>query len=205
MEDAVEKKNEVVEVKEESQLTAEKKEEKQALPKKAKVAKIMAIVIFSLVMSCLVIALVTDGTIFAQQIFAFIGGCLGAIMAFFFGFILMLFSIVLIFGVYLLEERGFWPLQWASEVFHNALHDAPVTSEQITAMVVTRLVILFTCIICFACSIAVLSLAKQVKKENPDVKVKQGLTKTFGILTLVFSILGVFSAVTLLLLISVLN
>ena len=204
MEEVIEVKEEVIEIKE-VQLPAEKKEEKQSLPPKAKVAKIMAIVIFSLVMSCLVIALVTDGTIFAQQIFAFIGGCLGAICAFIFGFILMVFSIVLIFGVYLLEERGFWPLQWASEVFHNALHDAPVTSEQITAMVATRLVILFTCIICFACSIVVLSLAKQVKKENPDVQIKQGLTKTFGILTLIFSILGAFAAVTLLLLISILN
>lgn len=204
MDEVIEVKEEVVEIKE-VQLPAETKQEKQPLPPKAKVAKIMAIVIFSLVMSCLVIALVTDGTIFAQQIFAFIGGCLGAICAFIFGFFLMLLSIICIFGIYLLEQNGFWPLQWASEVFHNALKDAPVTSDQITAMVVTRLVILFTCIICFACSIAVLSLAKQVKKENPDVQIKQGLTKTFGILTLIFSILGAFAAVTLLLLISILN
>ena len=169
----------------------------------AKTARIIAIVIFSLVMSCLVLALVTDGTIFAQQIFAFIGGCIAAVAAFFIGFIFMVFSIVLIFGVYLLEQQGFWPATWASEAFHSVLKDAPVTAEQVSIMMTIRLVIVAICVLCFISSIVCLALAKNVKKENPEIK--QGLTKTFGVLTLIFSILGVFAALTLMLLISALN
>ena len=169
------------------------------LPKKAKVARVISIVIFSTVMACLVLALVTDFSIFAQQIFAFIGGCIAAVAAFVLGFVFMIFSIVLIFGVYLLEQQGFWPLTWASNAFHSALHDNPVTHDQVVALISTRIVIAVLCFICFVLSIVVLALAKKAKKENPDVR--QSLAKTFGILTLVFSILGVFASVTLILLI----
>ena len=175
------------------------KKEKVELPKKAKVARIMAIVIFSTVMACLVLALVTDFSIFAQQIFAFIIGCIGAVAAFFIGFVFLVFSIVLIFGVYLIEQQGFFPLTWAKNAFESAIHDNPITNDQIVAMTATRIVILILCVICFGCAIAVIVLARKAKKENPELK--QRLTKTFGIITLVFSILGIFAAATLLLLI----
>ena len=176
------------------------KKEKVELPKKAKVAKIIAIVIFSTVVACLVLALVTDIAIFSNQILAFIGGCLGAIGAFIIGIVFLFFSIVLIFGVYLLEQQGFWPLTWASNAFHSAIADAPITAGQLEALVAIRIVIIVLCTICFGCSIAVLALAKKAKKENPDIK--QGLSRTFGILTLIFSILGIFAALTLILLLS---
>ena len=77
--------------------------------KMAKAAKIIAIVIFALILTALIGAIVSDIAIFSAQIAGFIAACIMAVAAFVFGIILMVLSIVCIFGVYLLEEYGFWP------------------------------------------------------------------------------------------------
>lgn len=177
----------------------------QAAPisKQAKAAKIIAIVAFSVVMGCLVLALVTDIAIFSKQILGFVAAILGSALVFIFGCILMLFSIVLIFGIYLLEQDGFWPATWAEKTFHEALSDAALTPDQVTAIVAVRIVLLVLCVLAFAAAIVAICMKKAAKKKNPEMP-KQKLTTAFSIVALIFSIFGAFAALTVMLLSSLL-
>ncbi len=166
--------------------------------KMAKAAKIIAIVIFALILTALIGAIVSDIVIFSAQIAGFIVACIMAIAAFFIGIILMVLSIVCIFGVYLLEEYGFWPLTWMNNAFMEVMSDLGVTQEQINILITVRIILLIICILVFAASIVALTLAKKAKKENPEIK--QGLTKAFSIVALILSILGLFAATAMMLL-----
>lgn len=166
--------------------------------KMAKAAKIIAIVIFALILTALIGAIVSDIAIFSAQIAGFIAACILAVAAFVFGIILMVLSIVCIFGVYLLEEYGFWPLTWTKTAFTEVMSDLTVTSEQISILIMVRIILLVICVLVFAAAIVALCLAKKAKKENPEIK--QGLTKAFSIVALILSILGMFIALAMLLL-----
>ncbi len=173
-------------------------EQNKPTSKIAKAAKIIAIVIFALVLSALIGAVVSDVVIFSAQIAGFIAACILAVAAFVFGIILMVLSIVCIFGVYLLEEYGFWPLTWTKTAFTEVVSDLAVTSEQINILIMVRIILLAICVLVFAAAIVALCLAKKAKKENPELK--QGLTKAFSIVALILSILGMFIALAMLLL-----
>ena len=162
-----------------------------------KAARILAIITFSLTTAALLTAFISDASVFAQQIVTFFIAIFGSALVFLFACVCLLVSIILIFGVVLLKNNGFWPMQWASSAFHEILKDAVVTSEQISILITIRVVLIIICIITFISSIVVLALAKAVKKENPERK--QKLTKTFGIISLIFSILGVCAAIVLIL------
>ena len=177
--------------------------ENQTISSKYKVAKILAIIVFSLVMSALAFAIVSDVVLFAAQILGFIAACLGSVVTFFFGFILMVISIILIFGFYLLQERGFWPLTWAKETFRSVMADYKMTQDQINALLTIRIVLLVFCVIGFGLAIATLVMSKQAKKSGSTQK--RGMINAFGILSLIFSIFGIFAAVLMILLINALN
>ena len=179
-------------------------EEKQLeTPNIVKTARIIATIVFATVMVCLAIAIITDFTVFIDQIMAFIGGAIGAVLTFILGFLAMILSIVLIFGVYILNEQGFWPAKWASDVFHQALKDANVTQDQVNAIIAVRTMLLVLCIICFISSIIALSMHKHIKKKYPDIK--QNRTKPFGVVTLFLSMFGIFAAVIMIILASSFN
>lgn len=166
--------------------------------KMAKAAKIIAIVIFALILTALIGAIVSDVIIFSAQIAGFIAACILAVATFVLGIILMVLSIVCIFGAYLLEEYGFWPLTWTKTAFTEVMSDLAVTSEQINILIMVRIILLAICVLVFAAAIVALCLAKKAKKENPEIK--QGLTKAFSIVALILSILGMFIALAMLLL-----
>ena len=158
--------------------------------RKMKAAKIIAIVIFSLIMAALLTAIISDALIVSKQIFGFIIALFASVIAFLFGLILMAISFVLVFGVYLLESKGFWPIEWARSTYNNVMADYVITTEQIGKLVMIRIVLLIVCLIVLIASIVALVLAKKVKKQNKEVK--QKLTKAFSITALIMSILGIF-------------
>ena len=163
----------------------------------AKAAKIIAIIVFSLVMSALTTVIITDIALFSNQILSFFMACLASAFVFLFACIFMVVSFMLVFGFYLTERDGFWPAKWASQAFNSVLEDAKVTPQQLQALLAVRTVILVVCFVAFVASIVSLSLAKAAKKKNPEIK--QKLTKTFSILALIFSIFGVFAALVIIL------
>ncbi|MCR5332636.1 MAG: hypothetical protein K6E11_01275 [Bacilli bacterium] len=177
------------------------KVEKKPISKLAKAAKIIAIIAFALVMSALAGALVSDIVLFARQIIYFIVGCVGAVMAFIVGFFLFLISCILIFGIYLAESQGFWPVTWAQQIFTQVLNDGKLTPEEISVILIVRIILAVICFIVFVLSIVCLALKKRAKKKGEEDK--QKLTKSFGTISLIFSILGLFAAVVMILLLQV--
>lgn len=166
----------------------------------ATAARIIAIIIFSLIMASLVTAIATDLSIFSEQIFGFFGACIASAIVFLFGCVLMLFSIMLVFGFYLLNSEGFWPGRWATAAFYDVMKDIKITQVQLNALITIRILLLTICIVVFIASIVALSLAKSARKKDPEIR--QGLTKTFSILSLIFSIFGAMASGVLLLILT---
>lgn len=170
------------------------------LSTKAKVAKIISIVIFALIMTALAGALISDIILFGQQILYFVFACFASAVVFIIAIILMMFSIVFVFGVYILENEGFWPAVWTENAFKDIMADVAIQNEQIAILIIIRFILVFICLIVFVLSIVALVLAKKAKKEG-YVR-KQGLTVGFSVASLILSILGFFAAGVLILILS---
>lgn len=154
-----------------------------------KTAKILAIVAFSVTMLALVAAIIVDIFVFLEAIITFIAGIIVSAFVFILCLLLMVVSCILIFGVYILESQGFWPLTLAADVLHQAVADAKPSAQQLAIFSTTRIILLVVCFITFILAIVVLALVKTPKgeKKNKQVKVAKG----FAIPTLIFAILGV--------------
>lgn len=164
---------------------------------KAKTAKTLAIIAFCLVMAFLSTAIISDIAVFSKQIITFVFACIAAVFLFIFGIVLMLISIMFVFGVYLLNEYGFWPISWTINGFKEILADAAFTPEQIQQFNIIRLILLISCLIVLILSIVCLSISKSTKKDG--YQEKQKLTKAFGIISLILSILGFLTGLIVLL------
>ena len=179
-------------------------EAKQNTPSKLqKVIKILAIVVFSLIMTALVTTLVSDIIIFGRQLVIFLFALFASAIVFVIAFVLMVISCICIFGVYILETQGFWPVSWMNQAFTSIVQEAALTPGQAMAIAIIRIVMIVICVIVFIASIVILCLAKKVKKENKEAK--QKLTYAFSIVPLVMSILGSFSCLAVFFLMSLLT
>lgn len=161
---------------------------KVALSKHDLAVRILSIIVFSLIISALLTALISDGILLSKQIFGFIFALVASAIVFVFAIICMLFSIILIFGVYLLESEGFWPMAWTVSAYKSIMADYALTPEQIHSALVIRIILLVICVIVFIASIVALAMLKRAKKNNKEIKRK--METTFSVLALIFSILG---------------
>ncbi len=155
----------------------------------AKAAQVVAIIVFALILSALLFAIISDIAIFAQQIFSFFFACVAGVFVFLIGCILMVVSIVFIFGIYLLADRGFWPIQWASETFKQIINDNKITQQQISTFGIIRVVLIVICVLCLILAVIALSLNKTTPKSE-----RAKVTTPFGVISLIFSILGIVAA-----------
>ena len=109
--------------------------------------KVLSIISFVLVLLALFAALITDFVLFKDAILAFIGGVIASIFIFVVLLVAMVASIIFIFGIFLIEEYGFWPLTLTIEAFKDILNDIVITSDQISTFKGLRFVFLTICII----------------------------------------------------------
>ena len=158
------------------------------LSKKDKAIKILSIIVFSLIMSALLMALISDGIILSKQIFGFIFALVASAVVFIIALVCMVISIVFIFGVYLLEANGFWPMKWTTSTYKAIMADYTLTAEQMHSAVVIRIILLVICVIVFIASIVALAMLKRAKKNNKEIKRK--METSFSVIALIFSILG---------------
>ena len=154
--------------------------------------KILAIVCFSLIMAALVAAIVSDAIIVGQSILGFVLSLIIAVIAFIVGVILMIISCMLIFGIYLLDQEGFWPIAWAESAFKDVMKDYQVTQAQTDTLMTIRIVLLVICISVFIMSIMVVRHVKKIKKQDKTINRKP--TSGFGTASLVLSILGMIAS-----------
>ena len=151
--------------------------------------KIIAIICFSLIMAALATALISDAIVVGKSILGFILALVVAVVAFIVGVFLMIISCILIFGIYLLENDGFWPIAWAESAFKDVMKDYQITSAQIDILFTIRIILLVICVAVFIMSIIALSHVKKVKKQDKTINRKP--TASFATASLVLSILGV--------------
>ncbi len=176
--------------------------------KKEKTAKIISIIVFSLIVTAFIATLVVDIAIVGKAIAMFIFSLFAAVIVFVVAFVLFVLSCIFVFGIIILESHGFWPIDWAVTAFKQINADNTLTNSQISTFSIFRIVIFAVCILSFIASIVVLSLIRVPKKEKGQPKVKIGnnkLSKTFGIISLIMSILGAFTSMGALLIISALH
>jgi uncharacterized membrane protein len=105
----------------------------------------------------------------------------------------MLVSIILIFGIYVLGNNGFWPLSWANSTFSSIMNDYQVTQGQLDDLFVIRIILLVVCITAFAIAVIAKVRIKKEKKKDPSVKV--GHYKGFATARMVLSILGTLASI----------
>lgn len=159
-----------------------------------KYQKALSIISFILMIVALLTAVITDFVLFKDAIFTFIGAIVISIIIFIFLIFAMLVSFILIFGVFLVKENGFWPLSVTLGVFKDILNDITITSEQVSSFITIRIILLIICIITLVMSI----IAKHKVKDQTKVPLKG-----MSVVTFIFSILGILSAASLLIIASI--
>lgn len=166
----------------------------------AKAAQVLAIIVFTLVLSALLFAIISDIAIFAQQIFSFLFACIAGVLVFICACILMVVSLVFVFGFYLLADRGFWPIQWASEVFKQIVAENKITQQQIMTFGIIRVVLIVICALCLIFAVVALILNKATPKLE-----RAKVTTPFSVIGLILSILGFVAALGMFFIVSSLS
>ena len=152
-------------------------------------AKRIAVIALIMTFSSIVLAVILDLVAFKDVVLQFIAALIMPCIAFVFLFILMLASIILIFGIYLLKQEGFWPLKLSFQFFKEIIGDIKVTPEQINTFRAFRIILLVLCVSIFVLSIVARIMSKKDKEQgqNRVVRSVKGLTTT----SIVFAILGI--------------
>lgn len=149
--------------------------------------KVLAIIAFTLVLVTLVVAIISDIAIFAETIMTFVFGTLFSVFAFFFLVIAMLASCILVFGIYLLKEHGFWPLDLTIKLYKEILDSIHLTEQQVITFRGFRIAFLIICVITFIMAIVALHKDELISPKVP--------LKGLSIVALILSILGIITAI----------
>ncbi len=146
--------------------------------------KKLSIISFTLVIVTLLAAIISDCIIFHEAILTFLFGAIFSAVVFVLLCAVMLLTIVLVFGVFLLQNYGFWPLNASLSLFKEILSDIQITSQQVTTFQGLRIAFITICILLIIFSLVVLK-----KKEDTQTAAKY---KSLSFVSLAFAILGVF-------------
>ena len=169
--------------------------------KKIYVPKIIAIIAFILTFTLLLVAIIVDISIVYEYILTFIFAIIASIFLFFIFLVAFVISCMLVFGVYLANTYGFWPINATKDSFLAIMGDAVINQEQISTFATIRIIILVLVIVSFILSIIALAIDKKLKNQRK--KPPKVACKAFAIVALIFSIFGIIAGVTLLSLIQV--
>lgn len=144
---------------------------------------ILSIISFGITFLALILVIITDLIIFREVIATVIAAVFISAMAFVFFILLMVVSILFVFGVIILEEHGFWPLDRSIDVFNEIIKSASITAQQLEAFRWIRLIILILAISSFVISIITLKKDKKTKEKNKF--------SWMSVIALIFSLLGI--------------
>ena len=166
--------------------------------KKKKAAKILATVAMASAIIAIFLAVIFDVIAFKEVILQFVAALILPVIAFVFLFIAMLASFILIFGIFLIKEYGFWPLSLSFQFFKELLNEIKVTEQAIQTFTNFRIVLIAICVVIIALAVVSKILNVKPKKENSGnekkFKIKDGINSksttaiVFGILGLIVSL-----------------
>lgn len=170
---------------------------------KKKAASVLATLSLVFAILSIFLAIGLDVFAFKEAIFKFIFALILPIPAFIIFVMLMVVSCIFIFGFYLLDQYGFWPLDWAINLFKEMMGDIKITADQIFLFRVFRIVLLVICFSLLTMAIVskVLDYEKKemvpevVEGEEPPIKKKDRTTGATSTVAIVFIVLGILVSV----------
>lgn len=160
-----------------------------------KLAKTLALISMLVVLLSIPLAAVFDFISLKDVILQFIAALIIPIIAFFVLCVAMIASIIFIFGIFLIEEYGFWPLTLSIDFFKEIIGDIKVTPEAIQLFSIFRIILIVICVAMIVLAIVSKVIGsdngeqeftpegKPIKKKNP--------AKGMSTVAIVFAILGI--------------
>lgn len=168
--------------------------------KKPITGKTLSILSFVFIWVILLGSIISNIAIFAENMLVVFGAILISAFIFFILFVFMMLSCVFVFGVYIIENSGFWPLSATAEIFNSIIINAEIKPSQIDALFTNEIIILILLGIIFILSIIALAINSNFKKKNPELRARS--PKVFGTLSLLFSIFGILGNIGLVFIVS---
>lgn len=156
--------------------------------KESYIPKVLALVSFCTVFGLIFVSIITDLVIFKDFILTFIGGMIITGVVFIILFIGFVLSILLVFGVGIVKDSGFWPLSISISIFKEILGDVYMSDDQIRTFIVLRIAIIIMLISMFILAIVANIMHKRRIKEN-DPNIRK--IKPFTVVAIVYSILAI--------------
>lgn len=149
--------------------------------------KTLSILSFIILLIVVISNFIIDFVILKDLIFNFIGACFVGALGLVIGCVLMVISIVFVFGIYIIESNGFWPINWAAALFGNVMGESALSSSQISSFVFSKITLISILIIVIIMSIISLKFNKKYNSNEDNVK-KSKAPKVFSILSIILSI-----------------
>ena len=156
--------------------------------KESYIPKVLALVSFCTVFGLILVSVITDLVIFKDFILTFIGGMIITGVVFIILFIGFVLSILLVFGVGIVKDSGFWPLSISISLSKEILDDVYMSEDQIRTFIVLRIAIIIMLISMFILAIVANIMHKRRIKEN-DPNIRK--IKPFTVVAIVYSILAI--------------
>lgn len=156
--------------------------------KESYIPKVLALVSFCTVFGLILVSIITDLVIFKDFILTFIGGMIITGVVFIILFIGFVLSILLVFGVGIVKDSGFWPLSISISLSKEILDDVYMSEDQIRTFIVLRIAIIIMLISMFILAIVANIMHKRRIKEN-DPNIRK--IKPFTVVAIVYSILAI--------------
>ena len=158
-----------------------------------KAAKILAIVAMVSAFLAVFLAIIFDIIAFREVILQFVAALILPIIAFVVLCIAMIASFIMIFGIFLVKDYGFWPLTLSIEFFKQILADIKVSQEAIQTFAMFRFVLIGICVTIMALAIVSKVLfdgqEEQCAADGKKRKKKNGIMR-MSTTAIVFSVLG---------------
>lgn len=156
--------------------------------KESYIPKVLALVSFCTVFGLIFVSIITDLVIFKDFILTFFGGMIITGVVFIILFIGFVLSILLVFGVGIVKDSGFWPLSISISLSKEILDDVYMSEDQIRTFIVLRIAIIIMLISMFILAIVANIMHKRRIKEN-DPNIRK--IKPFTVVAIVYSILAI--------------
>ena len=159
--------------------------------------KTLAIIALVIVLVAIPLALLLDFVAMHEAILQFIGGLFVSVILTVVFFMAFLVSIILIFGIIILQNQGFWPIKLSLQVFKEIMGSITVEAAAIQMFRIFRMIIIA---ICIAVLIIAIIAKSKVKAENLETKTKEmneaiSISKAAIVLSIIGLVLSVIAVI----------
>ena len=167
--------------------------EEQLEIKTNKTPDILSLIAMLTAILAIPLAIIFDIIAFKEVILQFIAALILPCIAFVVLCFFMIVTIIFIFGIFLIENYGFWPLTLSYQFFKEIIGDIKISQESLALFRVFRIILLVICLTVLILAIVSKGLAK-ADAEASQAPVKRSV-KGKAKAAIVLSILGIIVSV----------